>query len=419
MSDTSLICIDLSSVDHNMRVLRRIVGPNCAVCPIVKADGYGLGVAPIARRLVAAGADMLAVYTPQQAAELARAAVGGPILILMPVREIARGDEAYRLMINGRLHLTVHDNDHLDDLLHLAEHFATLIPVHVDVDTGMSRGGCQPDETPLVVKRIAGSRWLHLAGLSTHFAQADADAGLTKKQLAVFDALVQKCAPLMPPDCLIHAANTFATFTHRRFHKSMVRVGQAWAGYGSQWINAGQFRRKAEELRPIITWRSHLVQVKTIKRGTSVGYGSTWTAKRRSRIGLVPVGYADGYSTGLGSTDANPKPACVGVVMDPPPAKGAAVRFVPVVGQVNMDQITIDLTELIPSGGGDSAQIGPGTTVELISPDPAAPNHLPALAKAAGTIPHELLCRLNPRIKRVYDADLIPQPTAPAAVLAG
>ncbi|MCZ6811761.1 MAG: hypothetical protein O7D97_07115, partial [Planctomycetota bacterium] len=223
----------------------------------------------------------------------------------------------------------------------------------------------------------------------------------------------------LPPDCLIHVANTFATLRHRRYHKSMVRVGQAWAGFGPEWMSDGAFGRQAAALRPVVSWRSRIVHVKTIGRGTPVGYGSTWTAKRRSRIGLVPVGYADGYSTGLGSTDTNPKPACVGVVMDPPPAKGAAVRFVPVVGQVNMDQITIDLTELIPSGGGDSAQIGPGTTVELISPDPAAPNHLPALAKAAGTIPHELLCRLNPRIKRVYDADLIPQPTAPAAVLAG
>ncbi|MHC4709884.1 MAG: alanine racemase, partial [Planctomycetota bacterium] len=172
MSETSRIRVNLSAVEHNVRVLRGIVGSECVLCPIIKADGYGLGAAPVARHLKAAGADLLAVYTPAQAAELARAAVGGPILVLAPVRELERTDEAYRLLIRGDLHLTVHDGEHFDELLRIAERFATVIPLHLEIDTGMSRGGCNPDEAPPIAERIAANRWLRLAGVSTHFARA-------------------------------------------------------------------------------------------------------------------------------------------------------------------------------------------------------------------------------------------------------
>lgn len=398
MTQTSGIRINLSAVEHNVRVLRRVVGPDCAICPIVKADAYGLGAAPIARHLEAAGVDMLAVYTPGQAAELARAAVGGPILVLMPVRDLDRADEAYRLLIQDRLHLTVHDRDHLDDLIRIAERYATVVPLHLEIDTGMSRGGCAPAAAEAIIGRVAEHRWLRLAGLSTHFAKAGTDARFTNQQLAAFDAVIERCGPLLPSDCAIHAANTFATLRNRRYHKLMIRVGQAWAGYGHESMTAGQFRRDAGSLRPILTWKSRIVGIKTIPRGATVGYGATWTARRRSRIGLVPVGYADGYPTGAAATDDQPKPPCVGVRV-----QDGRTAYARVVGQVNMDQITIDLTEIAPPDTAP-APVGPGTEVELIGCDPGAPNHLVTVARAAGAIPHELLCGLNPRIRRVYHA---------------
>ncbi|MHC4220169.1 MAG: alanine racemase [Planctomycetota bacterium] len=403
MSDTSRIRVDLSAVEHNVRVLRDMVGPDCVLCPIVKADGYGLGAAPIARHLKAAGAEMLAVYTPSQAAALAKAAVGGSVLVLAAVRELDRVDEAYRLLIRGDLHLAVHDGEHLEALVRLAERYATLIPVHLEIDTGMGRGGCLPGEAQAIARRIDEHRWLHLAGISTHFAKAGSDARATSRQLSVFDSAVRKCRLSMPEDCIIHAANTMATIRHHRYHKTMVRVGQGWAGYGTGIIGEGEFRREAAGLRPIVTWKSQIVQVKTIEKGAHVGYGSVWTARRRSRIGLVPVGYADGYPLGAGATDAEPKPACVRVETPRGSSKGEAGRFAPVVGKVNMDQITIDLTDIAPPGL-KRCEIAPGTAVELIGTDPDAPNHLPTLAAMAGTISHEMLCRLNPRIKRIYHA---------------
>lgn len=400
MSETSRIRINLSAVESNIRILRDVVGPEPVICPIVKADAYGLGAAPIARHLVSAGAGMLAVYTSAQAAALARSAVGGPILVLLPVRQMQRIDEAYRLLIRGDLHLTVHDPGHLGDLGRIAERYATIIPVHLEVDTGMSRGGCGPAEAPVITQRISEHRWLRLAGISTHFARAGSDARFTNRQLSIFDAVLDTCSPAVPDDCLIHAANSVATLRHRRYHKTMVRVGQAWAGFGAEHLPDGPFRRQATELRPIVTWKSNIVQIKTIERGTTVGYGSKWTARRRSRIGLVPVGYADGYPMGLGATDAEPKPACVRVDIE----KTGGAAFVRVVGQVNMDQITIDLTDLASPGSRRGPKIGIGTEVELIGTDPRAPNHVPTLARSAGTVPHQVMCSLNPRIKRTYHA---------------
>lgn len=397
MRDVSVIEINLADLDHNMRVLRSIVGPQCAICPIVKADAYGLGAARVAKRLHYDGADIVAVYTPDQAAELFRNAIGCRVLVMMPMREIARVDELYRGLISDKLHLSLHDMDHVTDLLGITERYGVTIAVHLEVDTGMTRGGCSVDDAPVLLKRIAANRRLQLAGIYTHFAGAESDEEFTRQQMTKFDALIAANQNLIPKDCRVHIASTFATLRHQRFHKTMVRVGLAWAGYGLEWMHGGEIISQAQQLRPIVSWKSRIVQIKRIDVGTPVGYGSTWTAKRPSVIGLIPVGYADGYPIGLGSRDLQPKGSSIGLV---PEGRTKPIGFVSVVGAVNMDQITVDLTDISTV----SNEVGVGTPVELISPDENAPNHLPKLARLAGTIPHELLCRLNPRLKRVYTA---------------
>jgi alanine racemase len=252
---------------------------------------------------------------------------------------------------------------------------------------------------------------LKLVGVFTHFSSAESNVDFTNRQLAAFDKLLKQQAEHIPADCWVHAASSFATLRHPRFHKSMVRIGLSWAGYGLEWMQGGEVIPEAENLRPIVTWKSRLVQMKNIKEGTSVGYGSRWTARRPTMLGLVPVGYADGYPMGLGSRDDNPKGACVAVMDRGADAHehGGLLGYAPVVGSVNMDQISIDLTDVVARSSG-GRNIGVGTIVELISPEAKAPNHLPTLAEMAGTIPHEMLTRMNPRIKRQYVA-----PVGPAA----
>ena len=399
MQTTSALRIDLSAVAHNMGVLRQIVGPDCAIIPVIKANAYGLGAARIGKQLVTSGASMLAVYTLQQATAIVRSALNIPILVLMPVRDVARTDELYRWLMTGRLHLCVHDAEHLADLLKLAERYAVTIPVHVEVDTGLGRGGCDPEQLGLILQTVHNSRWFELAGLSTHFSSPESDVARTDKQLAAFDQLLVKHRELIPSTCLIHSAATYATLRNAKYHKSAVRIGLAWMGCGSEWMVGGSYTKLALQLKPALTWESSIVQIKTLKRGATAGYGALWTAKRDSTLGLVPVGYADGYPMALGSTDAAPKPACVGVVLGA--GEDADRAFVHVVGQVSMDQIMIDLTDALASAPPGAVRVG--TTVELISAHSDAPNHLTSLAATCGTIPHEILTQLAAHLHRQYE----------------
>jgi len=408
MLETSRIEVNLAAVSHNVRLMKRIVGPECRICPIVKSDAYGLGAVRVSKTLVAAGADMLAVFTPGQARELINAAIGRPVLILMPVHTIDRTDALYRALICNSLHLAVHDADHLDDLVRMAERFGATLPLHLEVDTGMSRGGCPVDSAPEILRRIASHRRLTLAGLYTHFADAESNMEMTDGQLRAFNTLLESCNDLIPSGCLIHAASTFAALRAQRFHKSMIRVGLAWAGYGTPALEGGEIIRDGEHLQPAIAWTSRIVQVKTIPPGATVGYGATWKADRESVIGIVPVGYADGYPMAAGARAgadrSSPSPAAsrgqVAIVIEQDSDR--AQRFVPVIGAVNMDQITIDLTDVVPPTDEASQREAMSWRVELITPDAAAPNHLPRLAALGGTFAHEMMCRLNPRLPRSY-----------------
>lgn len=392
MDPTSRIEIDLDTIAHNLAVVRT-AAPDVAVCAVLKADGYALGSARLARRLAASGIDMLAVYTPEQARTLLDLNIAAPILLLMPIRRLERDDRLYRAASLGGLHLTAHDASNLQAIVQIADTLGIALPVHLEIDTGMSRGGAPLRDASGLVARINEHPRLRLAGVFTHYASADSDPELTETQTRRFRDWLDAESPNIPEDCLIHQANTFATFREPSTHARMVRVGLALLGFAHEEFaepDTFSLAHHARELQPCLRWASNIVHVKIIPSGTPVGYGATWTSQRPSRIGLVPVGYADGYPLALSSTP-HYHPARVGIVID------SRIRaFAPVVGRVSMDQITIDLTDL------PAEDVGVGTEVELISREKNAPNSLPTLANRADSISHELLCRLSPRIPRLY-----------------
>lgn len=390
MQDTSTIDIDLAAIDHNMSVIRRVVGDRCALCPIVKADAYGLGVSRVARRLVAAGAEMLAVYSLRQAIETAAAVNGAtPILVLMPVTDIAREDELVRLMLGGQLHLVVHDEANLAALEACAQSIGVTLPVHLEIDVGMSRGGARPDEAARILQAIHDGGRLSLRGIFAHFSHSRCDAAITARQLEAYDAVVTANRRLIPDDVIEHVASTYALARSTRYHRTMVRFGLAWMGYGLEELDAPGAIMAPGDLRPVVRWSSQIVQAKEVPAGTAVGYGARWTAPRRSTIALVPVGYADGYPTLRGA-------AADGTLWVRLHAPNGAAVDAPVVGAVNMDQITVDVTGF--HEGDPRAWIG--CSVELVSRDSGSRAHLPRVADAAGLIVHETLTRLNPRIAR-------------------
>ncbi len=412
MQDTSAIDIDLSAIDHNMSVLRRLVGPNCALCPIVKADAYGLGVSRVARRLVGAGAEMLAVYSLRQAIETAAAVNGAaPVLVLMPVTDIAREDELVRLMHAGQLHLVVHDEANLAALERCAQAVGAELPVHVEVDVGMSRGGASPDEAVRIIRAIASSRRLRLRGVFAHFSQARTDGALTARQLEAYDYVIAASEGYIPHDVYQHVASTYALARDARYHRSMVRFGLAWLGYGLDELDASNPLLAREDLRPVVRWTSSIVQAKQIATGTPVGYGGRWIAQRPTTVALVPIGYADGYPMPRNAQGSSG--ACVRLQ-----SPDGRIAHAPVIGAVNMDQITVDVSGLHAGDIHDWI----GCAVELVSRDVSAPTHLPRLAAESGMIPHELLTRLNPRIPRttsisanVLETEIVAT-TRPAAV---
>lgn len=392
MEAPSRIEVDLTAVSHNVRLLREAT-PGTGICAVIKADGYGLGAARLAKRLEIEGVEMLAVSTPAVVRALADAAIRTPVLSLLPLPELARSDSLYRIASQGLLHQTVHDRDTLRAIVSDGDRLGISLPVHLEVDTGMSRGGCRPEIAMELLRLIREHHRLRLAGVFTHFASADTDADFTARQDAKFESFLEQAGDLIPPEARIHEANTFGAFRRRAYHRGMVRVGLALLGYASEEFDdpsSFELNETARKLRPVVRWESAIAQIKDIDAGERVGYVGTWTAPRKTTIGIVPVGYADGYPLALSNRSK------VGLRIEGPSGE-RLVTFVPVVGRVSMDQITVDLTDV-----GDA--VARGAKVELISRDPTAPNHLPTLAHNAGTIAHELLCRLSPRLPRSYVA---------------
>ncbi len=406
MRSTSVIEVNDTAIEQNIAVVRQLVGPNCRLCPIVKADAYGLGAVRIARYLAARQADFFAVYAPDEAVELLQNGIAADILILMPVTEVGRRDVLYRGLVSGRIHLTVHDELHLQLLSDLADRNGLDLSLHVKVDSGMRRGGATPDVAVEMIRRIHASRRLRLAGVMTHFSDPSGCAEKTDSQLAVLDALVEQTSDFMDCSCMVHAANSFATFSSERYHKTMVRIGLAWAGYVGSREQPDQQHPLAKNLIPAVTWASKVVQIKRLAKGDTVGYGSTWTADRDGWMGVVPVGYADGYPASLAHRDENrgngKKYGEVGLVSGD--RATSRRKYAPVIGVVSMDQMCIDLTDLLQGrkAQGRSYEALRNATVELISTDSKQPNHVPTLASRAGITPHELLSRLHQRIPRVH-----------------
>ena len=227
MRARSEVLIDLSALDHNLRVIRGMLAPGARLGTVVKADAYGLGAARIARRM-ASQVDMLMVFGLDEAEAVHAAAPTTPILSLMPCRDIESGSPMHGMLLRGLLHLAAHDLSQVKSLEGVARSLGVRLPLHVELDTGLGRGGCLPDEASAIVRHVMASDALTLAGAFTHYANAGGSEAATDAQRERFDAWVRLQA--LPPECLLHTASTFAAIRDGRFHHHLVRVGLAWTG---------------------------------------------------------------------------------------------------------------------------------------------------------------------------------------------
>jgi alanine racemase len=234
----------------------------------------------------------------------------------------------------------------------------------------MTRSGVRPEKAFSLIQEIRLDPALRLTGIYTHLATADEkDKTAARAQLDCFRTILDRCG--IGEHIMRHAANSAALIDLPESHLDMVRPGIAIYGYQP----SDEMLRRLD-LRPSLRLTGHLMQVKDVPKGTRCGYGLTYTFDRHSRIGLVPVGYGDGYLRAL-SDKASMRIA------------GADV---PVRGRVSMDQTVIDLT--------DQGDASVGDLVEIISPDPEASNSVENLSWLAGSIPYELVSRLGARVRR-------------------
>lgn len=365
--------IDLGALSANLRRLREAVAPAKALA-VIKADAYGHGAVEVAPALEAAGVDMLGVALLEEGAEVRRAGVAAPILVLGAPRPL-------QLPYYRRYRLTPVVSG-MDQLAMWREHLAGpggyVQPVHLQVDTGMTRLGIAEADFPAALRAIRDDPHLELAGVLSHFADADLlESERNPEQERRFRSLLEAVPGELLAGATVHMANSAAALHQPASRHDLVRLGLALYGYDP----AGPEASAASGLVPVMSVRTRAVLLRDIAPGTRVSYGGRWTAGRPSRIAVLPIGYADGYAWRLtGKAE--------GLVRG---------RRVPVVGAVSMDMIFVDLTD-----HPDRDEIGVGEEVVLLGRQGDERITAFDLAEKVGTIPYELLCLLGLRLARRY-----------------
>lgn len=359
--------VNLDAIAANVRTFRSLA-PASQVIAVVKADAYGHGSVPVAAAALKAGAAQLAVYTVDEAIALRSAGIGAPVVLLGPIEP---RDAA--VVRESSLAPTVSDIRSLRVLE--SGGGASRLPVHLKVDTGLTRAGASPREAVALGRFIQGHPGLYLASVFTHFARADEpSSGQTANQLRLFLAVVAEMETQGVHVPAVHASNSAGALNFPEARLDAMRVGIGMYGY-----DPSRSADPGVALTPALTLRSRLTRVVRVPAGTGVGYGHEFRAPGPAVIGLVPIGYGDGLPRQLGVNRGR-------VLIHQQP--------VPIVGRVSMDQITVDLT------GVENAEVG--DEVILIGQSGVISQTADDVGDQAGTISYDVLTGLLPRVPRVY-----------------
>ena len=362
--------IDLDALAHNYQQARRKIGPNVKYLGVVKADAYGHGAIQVSRKLEQLGADYLAVSSLDEAKELRRAGIQAPILILghTPPAMVPQ-------LIEYGITQAVSALAKAEAYSAAAVESGGTLKVHIKVDTGMSRLGflVREGHFDTGVESIAAAcalPGLEAEGIFTHFAVSDEDdrdsEAYTRAQFDVFTRVLDALAAGGRTFAIRHCANSGALARYPEMYLDMVRPGIALYGVGAD--------AQRLDLRPVMTLKSSVSTIKIFDPGTDISYGRTYRTEGKARIGVLPIGYADGLnrrlSCGRWSFIVNGRKA-------------------PIFGNICMDTCMIDITGIDAREGDTVTIFGDGATVI-------------EMAEALGTIPYEIMTSVSTRVKRVY-----------------
>lgn len=370
--------IDLDALARDFRAVRQAANAQAKVCCVVKADAYGHGAVRMAREFEELGADWFAVSNLEEALQLRLGQIQKPVLVLgyTPPEEAAA-------LAKYHISQCVYSLEYAKELSHYAVEAGVTVKIHVKIDTGMSRLGfyyqdiSRDEATVQEVKAACTLPGLYPEGIFTHFAVSDegkeGDA-FTMRQFGCFKEMIES---LLREDVSFevrHCANSAAVFDYPLSHLDMVRAGIVIYGL----YPSGELRSRPD-LTPVLSLKSVVSHIKTVKPGATISYGRKFTAQQEMKVATVPVGYADGYPRILS-------------------AKGAQVliggKRCTILGRICMDQLMADVSDL--------PEVQVGDTVTLIGRDGQEAISADELASLEGSINYEVVCGLSKRVPRVY-----------------
>jgi len=371
--------IHLEALRHNVRAIRSLLHPAVKLMAVVKADAYGHGALPCSRTALEAGADCLGVGIVAEGIELRENGVRAPIQVLTGHFPNEIDD-----LIQHDLTATVWNPTMAKDLADRAAHFGKQAGVEVKVDTGMGRLGGPSNHLPQLMKFIHDSKFLRAEGVFTHFATADEeDSEFTRLQLERFQGSLDNIAQANIPVPPAHCANSSALLRYPESHYSMVRPGLilygALTSKNLEPALTELLKNSAEKtLKPVMQWKTRILQINKIPKGSPLSYGKKFITRRDSTIATLPVGYADGLNRTLSGA--------MNVLIG-----GQRVNQV---GTICMDLCLADVTDL--------PQVREGDEVVILGCQGSETIAVEEVAEKAQTIPYEILCCVGKRVPRIY-----------------
>ena len=362
---TTVLEVNLNAMTHNVNYFRRFLPMNHRLVAMVKAHSYGTGDAEVAQLMRHLGVDYLAVAFADEGITLRERGVTMPVVVL-------NADEAsFDKMIAYSLEPEIYSFHSLGDFIRCAERYGVRnYPIHVKLDTGMHRWGFIEDEIDRVAEILRTTAAVRAATVFSHLSCADdpVQDDFTRGQIARFDRMSRRLSDALPYTPIRHTANSAAIERFPEAHFDMCRLGLGLYGYGY---------RHNDELQPVATMKTRIVQIRGRRAGDAIGYGRSQRLERDSLIATIPIGYADGLDRHLGGGRWSML---------------VAGRPAPTVGRICMDSCMIDVTGIDGVREGDEAVVFSA----------AAGNTLEDMADVLGTISYEIMTSVAMRVKRIY-----------------
>ena len=361
----AVVEVNLNAISNNIKSIKSKV--QAEILAVVKADAYGHGLVPVAKCAIDAGATWLGVALLEEAISLRESGIKAPI-----VSWLTPPSADFKKAIELDIDLAIPSLKHLEIIVAAGKALGKKPRVHIEVDTGMTRGGLL-GEWPEFLIAAAGAD-IDVVGFWSHFARADEPGEIANQnQLIEFEGKLEELIAIGITPKYVHLANSAAILTNSSSHKNIVRLGIAMYGLSPDVKTMGSSQDL--DLEPAMTLKAEIHLVKRVPAGSPVGYGGTQITSRDTKLAVIAIGYADGIPRNASSA--------VGVF--------AAGRKAAIIGRVSMDQFVVDL-------GADSNAVA-GEAVEVFGP---LGYSIDDWAGASGTINYEIVTRIASRVPRIY-----------------